>query len=209
MAITKNVPPSGSVVSAQIELFLVFHGCVSTIPLLIGPLAKLTYLAVQGLVDTFIPKTKRRNFAKLSLFPLLLLKMKTKKILLTTPTGISLAWKSTSPGLMTRTFWNLLPLTNGSFSATKKTIKSLNSKLIERKLITSSARILLWKNPNSMDVPDLNRRLNSILKRILSFLTSPSLLHPNPHLSLSNSWFHPTTTSFFLSSTRKLQNVFR
>src|ERR1700677_2204510 len=208
MAITKNVPSSGSVVSEQIESFLVSHGCVSTIPLSIGPLAKLNYLAVQDLVDTFTPKTKKRNFAKLNLFPLLLLKMKMKKILLTTPTGISLAWKSTLPGLMTRTFWNLLPLTNGSFSAIRKTIKSLNSRSIELKLITSSARTLLWKNPNLMDIPDLNCRLNSMLKRILSFLTSPSLLHPN-HLSLSNSWFHPTTTSFFLSSTRKLQNVFR
>src|ERR1700677_112888 len=208
MAITKNMPPSGFVVSAQIELFLVFHGCVFTILLLIGQLATLNYLAVQGLVDTFTPKTKKRNFTKLSPFPLLLLKMKTKKILLMTQTGISLAWKSTLPGLMTRTFWNLLPLTNGSFSAIRKTIKSLNSRSIEQKLITSSTRTLLWKNPNSMDIPDLNRRLNSMLKRILSFLTSPSLLHPNHHLSLSNSWFHPTTTNFFLSSTRKLQNVF-
>src|SRR5271154_1479993 len=47
MAITKNVPPSGSVVSEQIESFLVFHGCVSTILLSIGPLAKLNYLAAQ------------------------------------------------------------------------------------------------------------------------------------------------------------------
>src|SRR6202453_3313951 len=209
MAITKNVPPSGSVVSEQIESFLVFHGCVSTIPLSIGPLVKLNYLAAQDLVDMFTPKTKKRNFAKLNPFPLLLLKMKTKKILLTTPTGISLAWKSILPGLMTRTFWNLLPLTNGSFSAIKKTIKSLNSRSIKQKLITSSARTLLWKNPNSMDTADLNRRLNSTLKRILSFLISPSLLHPNHHLSLSNSWFHSTITSFSLSSTRKLQNVFR
>src|ERR1700677_139981 len=209
MAITKNVPPSGFVVSAQIELFLVFPGYVSTIPLSIGLLATLNYLAVQDLVDTFTPKTKEKNFAKQNLFPLLLTKMKTKKILLTTPTGISLAWKSTLPGSMTRMFWNLLPLTKGSFSAIRKTIKSLNSRSIKQKLITSSARTLLWKNPNSMDTPDLNRRLNSTLKRILSFLTSPSLLHPNHHLSLSNSWFHPTTTSFFLSSTRKLPNVFR
>src|ERR1700677_2539018 len=98
MAITKNVPPSGFAVSEQIKSFLVFHGCVSTIPSLIGLLAKLHYLAAQGLVDMFTPKTKRRNFAKLNLFPLLLLKMKTKKILLMNPTGISLAWKSTSPG---------------------------------------------------------------------------------------------------------------
>src|SRR5271154_4818269 len=99
MAITKNVPPSGFVVLAQIELFLVFPGYVSTIPLSIGLLAKLNYPVAQGLVDTFTPKTKKRNFAKLSPFPLLLLKMKTKKILLTTPTGISLAWKSTLPSL--------------------------------------------------------------------------------------------------------------
>src|ERR1700677_3700892 len=83
--------------------------------------------------DTSIPKTKERNFAKLNLFPLLLLKKKTMKILLTTPTGISLAWKSILPGLMTRTFWNLLPLTNESFSVIKKTIKSLNSRSIELK----------------------------------------------------------------------------
>src|ERR1700677_3858261 len=209
MAIIKNVPPSGSVVSEQIGSFLVFHGYVSTIPLSIGPLVKLNYPAAQDLVDTFTPKTKKRNFTKLNPFPLLLLKMKTKMISLMNPIGISLAWKLTSPGLTTRMFWNLLPLTNGSFSVIKKTIKSLNSRSIELKLITSSARTLLWKNPNSMDIPDLNRRLNSMLKRILSFLTSPSLLHPNHHLSLSNSWFLPTTTSFFLSSTRKLQNVFR
>src|ERR1700677_7585 len=210
MAITQNMPPSGSVVSEQIESFLVFHGCVSTIPLSIGPLAKLNYLAAQDLVDTFTLKTKKRNFAKLSLFPLLLLKMKTKKMIsLTNPIGISLAWKSTSPGLMTRMFWNLLPLTNGSFSAIKKTIKSLNLRSIEQKLITSSARTLLWKSLNSMDIPDLNRRLNSMLRRILSFLTSPSLLHPNHHQSLSNSWFHPITTSSFQFSTRKRQNVFR
>src|ERR1700677_4750163 len=110
MAITENVPPSGSVVSAQIESFLVFHGWVSTIPLLIGLLAKLTYPAAQDLVDTFTPKTKKRNFAKLSLFPLLLLKMKTKKISLTNPIGISQAWKSILPGLTTRMFWNLLLL---------------------------------------------------------------------------------------------------
>src|ERR1700677_2961939 len=210
MEITKNVPPSGSVVSEQIESFLVFHGCVSTIPLSIGSLAKLNYLAAQDLVDMFTPKTKKRNFVKLNLFPLLLLKTKTKKmILLTNLIGISLAWKSTSPGLTTRMFWNLLPLTNRSFSAIKKTIKSLNSRLIEQKLITSSARTLLWKNLNSMDIPDLNRHLNSMLKRILSSLISPSLLHPNHHLSLSNSWFLPIIMSFFLSSTRKLQNVFR
>src|ERR1700677_3593658 len=209
MAIIKNVPPSGSVVSEQIGSFLVFHGYVSTIPLSIGPLVKLNYPAAQDLVDTFTLKTKKRNFAKLNPFPLLLLKMKTKKILLTTLTGISLAWKSTLPGLMTRTFWNLLPLTNGSFSAIKKTIKSLNSRSIEQKLITSSARTLLWKNPNSMDIPDLNRRLNSMLKRILSSLTSPSLLHPNHHQSLSNNWFHPITTSSFQSSMRKRRNIFR
>src|SRR5271154_4580819 len=185
MAITKNVPPSGSVVSEQIESLLVFHDCVSTIPSSIGPLAKLNYLAAQDLVDMFTPKTKKRNFAKLNLFPLLLLKMKTKKmILLTNLIGISLAWKSTSPGLTTRMFWNLLLLTNRSFSAIKKTIKSLNLKSIEWKLIISSARTLLWKSPNSMDIPDLNRRLNSMLKRILSSLTSPSLLHLNPHQSL-------------------------
>src|ERR1700677_4992891 len=203
------MPPSGFVVLAQIELFLVFLGYVSTIPLSIGPLAKSNYPVVQGLVDTFTPKTKEKNFAKQNLFPLLLMKMKTKKILLTTPTGISLAWKSILPGSMTRTFWNLLPLTNGSFSAIRKTTKSLNSRSIKQKLITSSARTLLWKNPNLMDIPDLNRRLNSTLKRIQSSRTSLSLLHPNHHLSLSNSWFHPITTSFFLSSTKKLQNVFR
>src|SRR6202453_1047880 len=157
MAITKNVPPSGSVVSEQIESFLVFHGCVSTIQLSIGPLAKLNYLAAQDLVDMFTPKTKKRNFAKLNLFPLLLLKMKTKKISLTNPIGIFLAWKSTSPGLTTRMFWNLLPLTNGSFSAIMKTIKSSNLKSIEQKLITSSTRTLLWNDPNSMDTPDPNR----------------------------------------------------
>src|ERR1700677_902333 len=108
MAITKNVPPSGFVVSAQIELFLVFPGYVSTIPSSIGPLATLNYLIAQGLVDTSTPKTRERNFAKLNLFPLLLMKMKTKKILLTTPTGISPAWKSTLPGLMTRRFQNVL-----------------------------------------------------------------------------------------------------
>ena len=57
----KNVPPSGSVVSEQIESFLVFLGYVSTIPLSIGPLAKLNYLAAQDLVDTFTPKTKRET----------------------------------------------------------------------------------------------------------------------------------------------------
>src|SRR6202453_1942466 len=148
------MPPSGFVVLAQIELFLVFLGYVSTIPSSIGPLAKLNCLVAQGLVDTFTPKTKEKNFAKQNLFPLLLTKMKTKKILLTTPTGISLAWKSTLPGSMTRTFWNLLPLTNGSFSAIRKTIKSLNSRSIKQKLITSSARTLLWENPNLMDLPD-------------------------------------------------------
>src|SRR6202453_3917451 len=210
MAITKNVPLSGSVVLEQIKSFLVILGYVSTIQLSIGPLAKLNYLAAQGLVDTSTPKTKKRNFVKQNPFPLLLLKTKTKKmILLTTLIGISLAWKLILPGSMTRTFWNLLPLTNGSFSVIKKTIKSLNSRSIKQKLITSSARTLLWENPNLMDLPDLNRRLNSTLKRIQSFRTSPSLLHPNHHLSLSNSWFHPITTSFFLSSTRKLQNVFR
>src|SRR6202453_2357497 len=108
MAITENVPPSGSVVSAQIESFLVFHGCVSTILLSIGLLAKLNYLAAQDLVDTFTPKTKKRNFIKLNLFPLLLLKTKTKKMIsLTNLIGISLAWKSTSPGLTTRMVWNL------------------------------------------------------------------------------------------------------
>src|ERR1700677_3496704 len=141
MAITKNVPPSGFVVLEQIESFLVFHGCVSTILLSIGPPAKLHYLTAQDLVDTFTPKTKKKNFAKLSLFPLLLLKMKMKKMIsLMNPIGISLAWKLTSPGLTTRMFWNLLPLTNGSFSAITKTIKSLNLRLIERKLIMSSAR---------------------------------------------------------------------
>src|ERR1700677_462579 len=197
MAITKNVPPSGSVVSEQIESFLVFHGCISTIPLSIGPLAKLNYLAAQDLVDTFTPKTKKRNFIKLNLFPLLLSKTKTKKMIsLMNLIGISLAWKLTSPGLMTRMFWNLLPLTNRSFSAIKKTIKSLNSKSIKQKQITFSARILLWKNLNSMDIPDPNRRLNSTLKRIQSSLTSPSLLHPNHHQSLSNNWFHPITMNF-------------
>src|SRR5271154_5935730 len=81
MAITKNVPPSGSVVSEQIESFLVFHGCVSTIPLSIGPLAKLNYLAAQGLVDTSTPKTEKRNFVKQNLFPLLLLKTEMKKMI--------------------------------------------------------------------------------------------------------------------------------
>src|SRR5271154_383808 len=209
MAITKNVPPSGCVVSEQIESFLVFHGCVSTIPLSIGPLAKLNYLAAQDLVDTFTPKTKKRNFVKLNPFPLLLLKTKTKKMIsLTNLIGISLAWKSTSPGLTTRMFWNLLPLMNRSFSAIKKTIKSLNSKSIEQKLITSSTKILLWKNPNSMDIPDPNRRLNSTLKRIQSSLTSPSLLHPNHHQSLSNSWFLLIIMSSFQSSTRKHRNIF-
>src|ERR1700677_1607998 len=204
MAITKNVPPSGSVVSEQIESFLVFHGCVSTIPLSIGPLVKLNYLAAQDLVDTFTPKTKKRNFVKLNPFPLLLLKTKTKKIIsLMNPIGISLAWKSTSPGLTTRMFWNLLPLMNRSFSAIKKMIKSLNLKSIEQKLIISSAETLLWKSPNSMDIPDPNRRLNSTLKRIQSSLTFPSLLHSNHYQSLSNNWFHPITMKSFLSSTRK------
>src|ERR1700677_245059 len=99
MAITQNMPPSGSVVSEQIESFLVFHGCVSTILLSIGPLAKLNYLAAQDLVDTFTLKTKKRNFIKLNPFPLLLLKMKSKTVLLMTQIGISLAWKSISPGL--------------------------------------------------------------------------------------------------------------
>src|SRR5271154_6921822 len=180
MATTKNVPPSGSVVSEQIESFLVFLGYISTIPLSIGPLAKLNCLAAQDLVDTSTPKTKTRNFVKQNLFPLLLLKTKMKKMIsLTTLIGISLAWKLTSPGSTTRTFWNLLPLIIGSFSAIKKTIKSSNSKSIERKLITSSAEILLWRNPNLMDIPDPNHRLNSPLKRIQSSLTSPSLLHPN------------------------------
>src|SRR6202453_2372127 len=103
MAITKNVPPSGSVVSEQIKSFLVFLGYVSTIPLSIGPLAKLNCLTAQDLVDTFTPKTKKRNFEKLNLFPLLLLKTKTKKVIsLTNLIGISLAWKSLSPGLTTR-----------------------------------------------------------------------------------------------------------
>src|SRR6202453_2839182 len=158
MAITKNVPPSGSVVSELTESFLVFHGCVSTILLSIGPLVKLNYLAAQDLVDTFTPKTKKRNFVKLNPFPLLLLKTKTKKMIsLTILIGISLAWKSTSPGLTTRTFWNLLPLKIGSFSAIKKTIKPSNPKSIERKLTMSSTEILLWKNPNSIDIPDPNR----------------------------------------------------
>src|SRR6202453_1365540 len=108
MAITKNVPPSGSVVSEQIESFLVFLGYFSTIPLSIGPLAKLNYLAAQDLVDTSTPKTKKRNFVKLNPFTLLLLKTKTKEVIsLTNLIGISLAWKSTSPGLTTRMFWNL------------------------------------------------------------------------------------------------------
>src|ERR1700677_2659991 len=99
MAITKNVPLSGSVVSEQIELFLVFHGYVSTIQLLIGPLAKLNYLAAQGLVDTSTLKTKKRNFVKQNPFSILLLKTRTKKMIsLTNLIGISLAWKSTSPG---------------------------------------------------------------------------------------------------------------
>src|SRR6202453_2770983 len=209
MAITKNMPPSGSVVLEQIESFLVFLGYVSTIQLSIGPLAKLNCLAAQGLVDTFTLKTKKRNFVKLNLFPLLLLKMKTKKMIsLTILIGISLAWKSTLPGLTTRTFWNLLPLTNRSFSAIKKTIKSSNSKSIKQKLIMSSAEILLWKNTNSIDIPDPNCCLNSTSKRIRSSQTSPSLLHPNHHQSLSNSWFHPTTMNFFLSSTRKHRNIF-
>src|SRR6202453_4788468 len=108
MAITKNVPPSGSVVLELTESFLVFHGYVSTISLSIGPQAKLNYLAALDLVDMFTPKTKKRNFVKLNLFPLLLLKMKTKKVIsLKNLTGISLAWKSISPGLTTRMFWNL------------------------------------------------------------------------------------------------------
>src|ERR1700677_5328934 len=111
MAITKNVPLSGSVVLEQIKSFLVILGYVSTIQLSIGPLAKLNYLAAQGLVDTSTPKTKKRNFVKLNLFPLLLLKTKMKKmILLMILIGICLAWKSISPGLMRRSFWNLLPL---------------------------------------------------------------------------------------------------
>src|SRR5271154_5862592 len=135
MAITKNEPLSGSVVLELIELFLVFLGYVSTIQSSIGLPAKSNYHAAQDLVDTSTPKTKRRNFEKLNLFPLLLSKMKMKKMIsLTSQTGISLAWKSTLPGLTMRTFWNLLHLTNGSFSATKKTIKSSNSKSIERKL---------------------------------------------------------------------------
>src|ERR1700677_2249970 len=152
MAITKNVPPSGSVVSELTESSLVFHGYVSTTQLSIGPQAKLKCLAALDLVDTFTPKTKKRNFVKLNLFSLLLLKMKKKTVLLMTQIGISLTWKSISPGLTTKTFWNLLPLTNRSFSAIKKTIKSSNLKSIERKLIMSSAEILLWKNPNSMDI---------------------------------------------------------
>src|ERR1700677_1101114 len=209
MAIIKNVPPSGSVVSEQIGSFLVFHGYVSTIPLSIGPLVKLNYPAAQDLVDTFTPKTKKRNFAKLNPFPLLLLRMKTKKMIsLTNLIGISLAWKSTSPGLTTRMFWNLLLLTNGSFSAIKKTIKSLNLKSIERKLIISSARTLLWKSPNLIDIPDPNCCLNSTLKRIQSSRTSPSLLPPNHHQSHSNNWFHSITMNSFLSSTRKHGNTF-
>src|SRR6202453_4288649 len=109
MAITKNVPLSGSVVSEQVESFLVFLGYVSTIQLSIGPLVKLNCLAAQGLVDTSIPKTKKRNFVKQNPFPLSLLKTKMKKMIsLTTLIGISLAWKSTSPGLTMRMFWNLL-----------------------------------------------------------------------------------------------------
>src|SRR5271154_998234 len=127
MVITKNVPPSGSVVLEQIELFLVFLGYVSTIQLLIGLPAKSNCHAAQDLVDTSTPKTKKKNFEKLNLFPLLLSKTKTKKtISLTSQTGISLAWKSTLPGLTTRMFWKLLHLMNRSFSAIKKTIKSSN-----------------------------------------------------------------------------------
>src|SRR6202453_5066154 len=180
MAITKNVPPSGSVVSEQIESFLVILGYVSTIQLSIRPQAKLNYLAAQGLVDTSTPKTKKRNFVKQNPFPLLLLKTKMNKMIsLMTLIGIALAWKSSSPGLTTRTFWNLLLLTNRSFSAIKKTIKSSNLKSIERKLIMSFAKILLWKNPNLMDIPDPNCCLNSMLKRIPSSLTSPCLSHLN------------------------------
>src|ERR1700677_3588857 len=121
MAITKNMPPSGSVVSEQIESFLVFHGCISTIPLSIGPLAKLNYPAAQDLVDTFIPKTKKRNFVKLNPFPLLLLKTKMKKMIsLMNLIGISLAWKSTSPGLTMRMFWNLLLLQTDLFLQSRK-----------------------------------------------------------------------------------------
>src|ERR1700677_1013654 len=100
MATTKNVPPSGSVVSEQIESFLVFLGYVSTILLSIGPLAKSSCLAARDLVDTSTPKTKKRNFEKLNPFPLLWLKTKTKKMIsLMILIGISLAWKLTSPGL--------------------------------------------------------------------------------------------------------------
>src|SRR5271154_3418156 len=81
MVITKNVPPSGSVVLEQIELFLVFLGYVSTIQLSIGLPAKSSCLAVRDLVDTSTPKTKKRNFEKLNPFPLLLSKTKTKKII--------------------------------------------------------------------------------------------------------------------------------
>src|ERR1700677_2050732 len=112
IATTKNVPPSGFVVSELTESFLVFHGYVSTILLSTGPLANLKCLAVLDLVDTSTLKTKKGNFAKLNLFPVLLLNGKTKTILLMTMTGISLAWKSISPGLTMRMFWNLLLLMN-------------------------------------------------------------------------------------------------
>src|SRR6202453_1022025 len=139
MATTKNVPPSGFVVLELTESSLVIHGYVSTILLSTGPPVNLNCLAVLDLVDTSTLKTKKRNFAKLKLFPLLLLNGKTKMILLMILIGISLAWKSISPGLTTRMFWNPLLLTNGSFSAIKKTIKFSNSKSIELKLIMSSA----------------------------------------------------------------------
>src|SRR6202453_1138220 len=105
MAITKNVPPSGSVILEQIKsFFLVFLGYVSTIRLSIGPLAKLNYLAAQDLVDTSTPKTKKRNFVKQNPFPLLLSKTKMKEVIsLTNLIGISLAW--TLPGLTMRMFW--------------------------------------------------------------------------------------------------------
>src|ERR1700677_1542219 len=93
MATTKNVPPSGFVVLKLTESSLVFHGYVSTILLSIGPLANLKCLTVLDLVDTSTLKTKKRNFAKLNLFPLLILNGKMKTILLMILTGMFLAWK--------------------------------------------------------------------------------------------------------------------
>src|ERR1700677_1817546 len=59
-----------------------------------------------------------------------------------------------------------------------------------------------------MAIPDPNRRLNSMLKRIQSYLISRSLLLPNHHLYPSNSWSLLIIMNFFLSSTRKHQNTF-